>query len=105
MRSLLENVLSCETPMAPSEISDLVQREEVQSRGRWFLQGVGLEREMRGARFDVFEELPVVSGTIGPEVLKYAGQRRIGHGDLEEVVAEWDLYHRQYVENGEPSEM
>ena len=34
----------------------------------------------------------MVAGTVGTEILENAGQRRVGHGDLEEVVAEWDLF-------------
>jgi hypothetical protein len=33
----------------------------------------------------------MVSWTVGAEVLEDSCQRRIRHGDLKEIVAEWDL--------------
>jgi hypothetical protein len=40
----------------------------------------------------VLEELAVVARPVGAEVLQDGGEGRVGHGDLEEVVAEGDLW-------------
>lgn len=39
----------------------------------------------------VLEKYLLVTGTIGTEVLQDAGQWRVWHLDLEEVVTEWNL--------------
>ena len=78
--------------MSPSEISDLIQSEEIESGGGWLLQGVGFEREEVGAGFHVFEKFAVVAGSVRTKILQNGGKRCVGHGDLEEVVAEWDLF-------------
>jgi len=44
-----------------------------------------------GARFDVLEKFAVVTGAVGAKVLEDGGERCVGHGDLEEIVTEWDL--------------
>ncbi len=40
----------------------------------------------------MLEELAVVARPVGAEVLQDGGEGRVGHGDLEEVVAEGDLW-------------
>jgi hypothetical protein len=56
------------------------------------LQGVGFDREEVGARFHVLEKFAVVAGSVGTKILQDGGERCVGHGDLEEVVTEWDLF-------------
>ena len=73
MARLLQNILTSETPVAPAEISDLVQSQEIERRGGGFLESVGFERELDGAAFDVLEEFAVVAGTVGAEVLQDRG--------------------------------
>jgi hypothetical protein len=34
----------------------------------------------------------VVAWAVGAKVLEDGGERCVGHGDLEEVVAKWDLF-------------
>lgn len=41
---------------------------------------------------DPFEKLSMVPRTVGAEILKDVCEGRFGHGYLEEVVAEWDLF-------------
>ena len=77
--------------MSPSKISDLVQGKEVEGCRGGILKGIGFERQGSGARFHVFEEFAVVAWAVAAEVLEDAGEGIFGDGDLEEVVAEWDL--------------
>lgn len=79
--------------MSPSKISDLVQGKEVEGCRGGILKGIGFESQGSGTRFHVFEEFAVVAWTVVAEVLEDAGEGIFGDGDLEEVVAEWDLLH------------
>ena len=78
--------------MSPSEISDLIQSEEIESGGGWLLQGVGFERKEVGAGFHVFEKFAVVAGSVGAKILQDGGKRCVRHGNLEEVVTKRDLF-------------
>lgn len=91
MLGLLEDILTRETPVPPAELTHLVQRQDVQRGRARRLQGVALQGKEVGARRHVREKRPVVARPVGAEVFEDRGQRRVGHGDLEEVVAERDL--------------
>ncbi len=46
---------------------------------------------MDGFGFYEFKEFAVVARAVGTKVLEYFSERGVGHGDLEEVVAEGNL--------------
>ena len=86
MRSLLEDVLAGEAPVAIAEVADLVEEAEVAERGAGLGEGVALEGDGEGEVGDVGEEVAVVAGAVGAEVFEDRGEGGGGHGDGEEVV-------------------
>lgn len=92
MAGLFQDVLAREAPVAPSEVANLVEREQVERGGRGLLESVGLEGERERAVANVLEELAVIARPVVAEVLEDGGEGRVGHGNAEEIVAERDLW-------------
>ena len=47
---------------------------------------------MGGACFDVLQEFAMITRTVRAEVLEDGGQWCVRHRDLEQIIAEWDLF-------------
>jgi hypothetical protein len=91
MRRVLENVLAREAPVPPTEVTHLVQSLEVQRSGDRVLFGELTHATLLRAVTNGFQKLSVVAGPILPEVLQDVCERRLGHRDLQQVVAHGDL--------------
>jgi hypothetical protein len=65
----LQNVLAGKAPMSPSEITDLIQRPQVDERRVFVREGKCLCAYVVCAVLNPFQKLAVVSRPIGPEVL------------------------------------
>lgn len=107
VRRALEDVLAREAPVPPAEVAHLVEdlhpeRPRLAQQLPLFLAGgrrlrntIAAERErvplqvhLERALLDVHQEGPVVAGPVLPEVAQDLGQRRVGHGHLQQVVHE-----------------
>jgi hypothetical protein len=91
MRGVLEDVLACEAPVAPAEITHLVKSLEIKrSRDRVLLSKVS-HPTLLSAVTHGFQELAMVARPVLTEVLQDVGERGLGHRNLQQVVAHGDL--------------
>lgn len=81
MRSLLEDVLAGEAPVAVAEVANLVEETEVAECGAGLGKCVALEGDGEGEVGDVGEKVTVVTGTVGAEIFEDGGEGGRGHGD------------------------
>lgn len=91
MRSVLEDVLACEAPVAPAEITHLVKSLEIErSRDRILFSKVS-QPVLLSAVAHGFQELSVVAGPVLTEVLQDVGERGLRHRNLQQVIAHGNL--------------
>lgn len=110
---LLQDVFTRETPMAPAEVTHLVKAEEIQRYLRYtssakplrlrlikwgditsrlrVRQGKVFDANNTRRNFNPLEKLAMVARPVLTKVFENLGQWRFWHGNLKEIVAEWNL--------------
>lgn len=91
MGGALNDVFSGKEPVPPSEAADMVKCLHVEEHGLWVLHGILGDVELSRFSSDMGKELAVGHGTVCTELMQDLSQGGVWHGDLAEVVKEWDL--------------
>lgn len=92
MRRPTNDILAGKEPVAPAEAADVVQGPQKQHSRLRILDSIAPHVEILSLFADVGEELAVWTGAVGAELVENFGERGGRHGDLAEVVEEWNLY-------------